>query len=96
MAYNFMEIANRFGDSAKLHSNATFDISTFNQMQLIELLALPEGDEAAGQNCGQIIYKNGIEIEWYYPDRTKEIAEIYKECWGMPPFEEVLCYDEIE
>ena len=45
MAYNFMEIAKRFGDSAKLHLNATFDISTFNQTQLIELLALPEGDE---------------------------------------------------
>lgn len=46
MAYNFMEIANRFGDSAKLHSNATFDISTFNQTQLIAMLALPAGEFA--------------------------------------------------
>ena len=53
-------------------------------------------DEDAGENCGQITYKNGVESDWYYPDRAKEIAEIYEECWGMPPFEEECQDDEIE
>ena len=52
-------------------------------------------DEDAGQNCGQITYANGIEIDWYYPDRAEEVAEIYQECWGIPPFEEVCHDDEI-
>ena len=42
MAANFMEISRRFSE---VHSNALLDISTFNQTQLIELLALPEGEE---------------------------------------------------
>ena len=53
-------------------------------------------DEDAGQNCGQIIYKNGVEIQWYYPDRAEEIAEMYEECWGVPPFEEGFQDDETE
>lgn len=53
-------------------------------------------DEDAGQNCGQIIYKNGVEIQWYYPNRAEEITEIYEECWGRPPFEEECQDDEIE
>lgn len=43
MANNFMRVAERF-DSNR-NSNSDFDISTFNQSQLIALLALPEGDE---------------------------------------------------
>ena len=53
-------------------------------------------DEDAGQNCGLIVYKNGVEIQWYYPDRAEEVAEIYEECWGMPPFEEECQDDETE
>ena len=53
-------------------------------------------DEDAGQNCGQIIYKNGVEVQWYYPDRAEDVAEIYEECWGRPPFEEECQDDEIE
>ena len=53
-------------------------------------------DEDAGQNCGQITYENGDESDWYYPDRTEAVAEIYQECWGMPPFEEDFQDDEIE
>lgn len=47
-------------------------------------------------NCGQIIYKNGVEVQWYYPNRAEEITEIYEECWGRPPFEEECQDDEIE
>ena len=53
-------------------------------------------DEDAGQNCGLIVYKNGVEIQWYYPDRAEEVAEIYEECWGTPPFEEECQDDETE
>ena len=45
-------------------------------------------DEDAGQNCGQITYENGSESHCFYPDRAEEVAEIYEECWGIPPFEE--------
>lgn len=45
-------------------------------------------DEDAGQNCGQITYKNGVESDWYFPDRAEDVAEMYQECWGMTPFEE--------
>ena len=53
-------------------------------------------DEDAEQNCGLIVYKNGVEIQWYYPDRAEEVAELYEECWGMPPFEEECQDDETE
>ena len=43
MANNFMRIVERWGANRK--STSDFDISTFNQTQLMELLALPEGDE---------------------------------------------------
>lgn len=59
-------------------------------------LSVTWSDEDAGQNCGHISYKNGVEIEWYYPDRAEEVAEIYDACWGMPPFEEGRQDDEIE
>lgn len=45
-------------------------------------------DEDAGLNCGQISYENGVESDWYFPDRAEEVAEMYQECWGMPPFKE--------
>lgn len=48
MAQNFMAIAERFGKNesdSNYHSNGKIDISTFNQTQLVELLALPEGEE---------------------------------------------------
>ena len=59
--------------------SALFPKITFN---------LTWADDDAGQNCGQITYENGDESDWYYPDRTEEVAEMYQECWGMPPFEE--------
>ena len=47
-AYNFMHIAERFGKNesdSNFQTSGSFDISIFKPSQLVELLALPEGDE---------------------------------------------------
>ena len=48
MAQNFMNVAERFGKNesdSNYQSIGNFDISTFKPSTLVELLALPEGDE---------------------------------------------------
>ena len=45
-------------------------------------------DEDAGENCGEIRFIKGFEYFWFYHGTAEEISEIYKECWGVPPFDE--------
>lgn len=40
-------------------------------------------DEAIGNNAGQIIYHNGREQEWFYPDAGDDAREIYSRCWNV-------------
>ena len=92
-------------DAEKIDAGFMFDTAWAAPLLIIKKLSelFPKiklsvtwSDEDAGQNCGQITYLNGIELDWYYPDRAEEVAEIYKECWGMPPFEEGRQDDEIK